>query len=393
MKNLYCLSIGVLAFVAGMGQSGGRGGQEQGRDRSGEVRDVRERWFAADNRNIDYMGRIDFSNPELPRFWDPGVVVRIHFRGPQCRIVLHDQVPDDKVHNYVLVLLGGNLGVYRVKLAGQTDTLTVLGNGKAFMDGQPLRTQVQSGSWTLKPDPTGDHTVTICKATEGIGWMEFAGVFADELLPPPDLPNRKIECIGNSITCGFGNDVSGIPCGKGEWFDQSNAWMSYGAVAARALKAQWQLTAVSGIGLIHSCCEMTITMPEVFDRMDSRGNQGNWDFSRYQPDVVTVCLGQNDGIQDSTAFCGAYLKFVHHLREVYPRARIVLLTSPMGNAVLTTVLERYIAGVVSASGDERVSSFFFSKQWSHGCAGHPDIRDQLEIARELEDHLRGLMNW
>ena len=28
--------------------------------------------------------------------------------------------------------------------------------------------------------------------------------------------------------------------------------MSYGAVAARALKAQWQLTAVSGIGLIHS---------------------------------------------------------------------------------------------------------------------------------------------
>ena len=45
------------------------------------------------------------------------------------------------------------------------------------MDGQPLRTQVQSSSWTLKPDPTGDHTVTICKATEGIGWMEFAGVF------------------------------------------------------------------------------------------------------------------------------------------------------------------------------------------------------------------------
>ena len=65
--------------------------------------------FPADNRNIDYMGRIQFQSG-VAAFLDPGVVVRIHFRGPQCRIVLHDQVPDDKVHNYVLVLLGGNLG-------------------------------------------------------------------------------------------------------------------------------------------------------------------------------------------------------------------------------------------------------------------------------------------
>ncbi len=387
MKNLYCLLLGVLAFAGIRAQAQNAG------ERGMRVLDPRERWFAADNPNIQYMGRIDLSNPKLPRFWDPGITVRFHFRGPQCRIVLHDQVPDDKMRNYVLVLMGGNLGVYRVKLAGQTDTLTVLGNGRAFMDGKPLKTQVQSSSWTLKPDPTGDHTVTICKATEGIGWMEFAGVFADALLPPPAPADRKIEFIGNSITCGFGNDVSGIPCGQGEWFDQHNAWMSYGALTARALKAQWHLTAVSGIGLIHSCCQMTITMPEVFDRMDSRGNQGNWDFKRYQPDVVTVCLGQNDGIQDSTTFCSAYLQFVRHLRQVYPAARIVLLTSPMGNPELTAVLKRYLNGVVNASGDPQVSSFFFSKQWSHGCFGHPDIREHLEIARELTDYLQGLMNW
>jgi hypothetical protein len=366
MKNLYCLLLGVLAFAGVRAQNTS--------EQVIRVQDLRERWFAADNPNIQYMGRIDLSNPKLPRFWDPGITVRFHFRGPQCRIVLHDQVPDDKIHNYVLVLMDGNLGGYRVKLAGQTDTLTFLGNGRA-------------------PDPNGDHTVTICKATEGIGWMEFGGVFADALLPPPALPDRKIEFIGNSITCGFGNDASGIPCGQGEWFDQHNAWMSYGALTARTLKAQWYLTAVSGIGLIHSCCQMTITMPEVFDRMDSRGNQGNWDFKRYQPDVVTVCLGQNDGIQDSTAFCSAYLQFVRHLREVYPAARIVLLTSPMGNAELTSVLKRYLDGVVGASGDQQVSSFFFSKQWSHGCFGHPDIKEDLEIARELTDYLQGLMHW
>jgi len=385
MKRYFCLLIGMAGCIGVMGQ----GSLERG----SVERDSRERWFAADNPNIQYMGRIDHSNPKLPRFWDPGVVVRLHFRGPQCRIVVHDQVPDEKVHNYILVLVGGELGVYRVKLAGQTDTLTVLGNGRAWMDGRSLKNQVETSSLALKPDPNGDHTVTICKATEGIGWMEFAGVFADELLPPPALPDRKIECIGNSITCGFGNDISGIPCGQGEWFDQSNAWMSYGALTARALNAQWHLTAVSGIGLIHSCCQMTITMPEVYDRMDSRGNQGDWNFRAYQPDVVTVCLGQNDGIQDSVAFCGAYVRFIGHLRQVYPSARIVLLTSPMGNAELTAVLERYIDGVVRATGDQRVSSFFFSKQWSHGCSGHPDLGEHLEIARELTGYLNGLIGW
>jgi lysophospholipase L1-like esterase len=268
-----------------------------------------------------------------------------------------------------------------MKLKGHSDTLTVWGNGK--MGGGD-------------PDAKGDHVVTLCKATEGIGWMEVAGVYTENLLAAPALPDRKIECIGNSITAGFGNDTTGIPCGKGEWYDQHNAWMSYAPLTARALNAQWHLTAVSGIGLIHSCCNMTITMPDVYDRMDSRGNQGNWDFARYQPDVVTICLGQNDGIQDSAMFCGAYVKFIRHLREVYPKAQLVLLTSPMGNAELTAVLRRYLGAVVVAahrSGDASISSFVFSKQWTNGCAAHPDIADDLEIAKELTGYLKKLMRW
>jgi hypothetical protein len=375
MKNLFFLLVAVLASALALAQGN------------------RERWYPADNKNFGYMGRIDFSNPELPRFWNPGVVVRIHFAGTECRIVVHDEVPNDKAHNYVLFMVGDTLGVYRVKLSGHSDTLTVKGSGKALMNGVVLRRQLRAGSGDNSPNAYGDHLVTLCKATEGIGWMEFGGVYTEVLLPAPMLPDRTIECIGNSITCGFGNDASDIPCGKGEWFDQHNAWMSYGAITARALKAQWHLTAVSGIGLIHSCCNMTITMPQVFDRMDVRGNQGDWDFSRYRPEVVTVCLGQNDGIQDSVAFCSAYVKFVQHLRQVYPTAQIVLLTSPMGNGELTAVLKRYISGVVTASGDARVSSFFFSKQWTHGCSAHPDIADDLEIARELTQYLRGIMGW
>jgi GDSL-like Lipase/Acylhydrolase family len=191
-------------------------------------------------------------------------------------------------------------------------------------------------------------------------------------------------------------DLSETPCGQGEWYDQHNAWMSYGARTARALNAQWHLTAVAGIGLIHSCCKMTITMPEVFDKMDLRDNTGAWDFSRYQPDVVTITLGQNDGVQDSTVFCSAYLQFIGQVRRQYPTAQIVLLTSPMGDATLTAALKRYLGGVVAAagrSGDSRVHSYFYSKQYSHGCGGHPDLEEHGQIAGELTAYLKRLMGW
>ncbi len=394
MRKLFCLFAALVLWSAVMGQNSDSINRPNRRDREGPVgRYTWGKWFPSYDRRIQYMGRIDFSNPKMPRFWDPGVVVRLRFRGMRCRIVLHDEVPDPTTHNYVVVVVGNNLAVYRVKLTGQSDTLTIWGNGSAWLDNTSLRSQVQGNALNHSPDIDGDHMVTVCKATEGIGWMELAGVHAQALLPCPDWPERKIEFIGNSITCGFGNDTSGIPCGQGQWFDQHNAWMSYGPLTARALKAQWHLTAVSGIGLIHSCCNMTITMPEVYDRTDSRGNQGNWDFSAYQPDVVTVCLGQNDGIQDSTAFCGAYVRFVGHLRQVYPKAQIVLLTSPMGDARLTAALKRYIDGVIKGFGDANVSGFFFSRQWTHGCYEHPDIADDLDISGELTAYLRKLMKW
>lgn len=332
---------------------------------------ARATFFRADHPFFQYMGRIDFSDRAAPRFWSPGVVVRWRFRGSSCRVIIRDQELYGKTHNYVEIAVEGRPPV-RVQTKGKQDTLVVEGGGP------------------------GDHVVRLCKDTgSGIGWLEMVGVLAEGLLPPPALPTRKIECIGNSITAGAGMDGSEIPCGKGEWYDQSNAWMSYGALTARMLDAQWHLTAVAGIGLVHSW-GMGIVMPQVFDKMDQRDDSGYWDLRRYVPDVVTICLGQNDGVQDSTLFCAAYVRFIGDLRRSYPRAEIVCLTSPMGDKTLTDVQKRYLGGIVAAvraTGDERVSSYFFSRQYSHGCGGHPDLEEHGRIAGELTAYLKKLMDW
>ena len=329
-------------------------------------------FFAATNKNIQYTGRIDFSNAKLPRFWQPGVYITARFSGSYCEVLLNDEELWNKNHNYIEVVV----------------------------DGIPKRLQTTSGHNTIivaKNLSTGIHTLTITKNTEAnIGYLEFAGIRCNQLLSPLPKPKRKIEFIGNFITCGTGSDVSQIPCGKGVWQDQHNAYLSYGAITARALNAQYHLSAVSGIGLMHSCCGMNIIMPQVFDKISMRNDTINWNFKKYQPDIVTICLGQNDGIQDSAVFCSNYISFIHSLRKLYPAAHFICLTSPMADATLRTFMEKMITAIVKKvndNGDKKAGKYFFSQQYHNGCDSHPDLKEHELIAAELIKYINNTINW
>ncbi len=328
--------------------------------------------FLPDRPEFQYVGRIDRTNPLLPKFSAPGAYVRANFSGSSCEILLNDEELWGKYHNYVTVVID---------------------------NGTPQRIKLTQKQNVLKFDNLkgSRHSILICKSTEsGIGYIEFAGLSCRAILPPPNPMVRRIEFIGNSITSGMGSDETSVKCDQGEWYDQHNAYLAYGPITARSLNSDWMLTSVSGIGLIRSCCDMTITMPGVYDKMNQRDNHGQWDFSKYTPDVVTVCLGQNDGIQDSTKFCGAYVDFVTVIRNKYPGASIVLLTSPMGDEKLTKALTNYLDSVVEevrSKGDENISFYSFSKRYHKGCGDHPDLKEHEQISGELTMYLKQLMKW
>ncbi|WP_426669998.1 SGNH/GDSL hydrolase family protein [Mucilaginibacter sp. McL0603] len=329
--------------------------------------------YKANNTNIQYFGRIDFSDPLKPRFWSPGVYIKAKFKGTDCELVINDEILGGDNHNYIEIAIDNNAPV-RIKL---TDKQNIIKAAQGLAD--------------------TEHIITICKDTEsGIGYLEFVGIKCDKMLSLPSKPKRKIEYIGDSITAGTGMDLSVIPCDEGQWYDQHNAYMSYGPVTSRALDAQWQLTAVAGIGLTHSCCNMDILMPDVLDKMYLRNNKMQWDFSRYQPDVVTICLGQNDGVVDSTLFCSAYVKFINTVRMHYPKADIICLTSPMANITLNVVLRKYLSGIaayMNAQGDKKVYKYFFSKRYHNGCGGHPDMAEHMQIADELTAYIKQVEGW
>ena len=329
--------------------------------------------FTPDNKNIQYVGRFDNSNPLKPRIWAPGVYIMAKFKGSKCQLLINDEVQYGKNHNYLEIVIDGK-NPYRIQTKDKTNVIDV-------------------------PDGLDDteHTLLICKDTESnIGYIDFLGLKCEALLSLPAKLKRKIEYFGDSITSGTGMDLSVIPCGKGEWYDEHNAYMSYGAQTSRNLEAQWQLTALAGVGLVHSCCNMKVVMPQIYDKVVLATDTIGWDFRNYQPDVVTICLGQNDGPQDSTLYCGAYVKLIGSLREHYPKADIICLTSPMADSKLTPILQKYLTGItayMNASGDKKVSKYFFSRQYHNGCGGHPDMADHQLIADELTAYIKQLKGW
>ena len=355
---LFLLCLSLFICLKSVGQSNEKG-----------------KFFGADNKLVQYVGRIDFANPKLPRYWQPGTYVKAKFTGSFCNVILNDEQLNGTNQNYLEIVVDDTV-LHRLKTAGKRDTIRM-----------------------VHDLPKGTHTILIAKNTEAnIGYLEFVGLQCEGLLPLPPKPERKMEFVGNSITCGASADASKVPCHTGVWQDQHNAYMAYGPTTARNLDAQWILSSVSGIGLIHSCCNMDILMPEVYNNLNMRDQNDSltWNFGKYQPDVVTVCLGQNDGIQDSVLFCSAYVRFLQRLRKDYPQAQLICLTSPMADSSLTSVQKKYLTGVnnfMNASGDNNVSHYFFLKRYFHGCDSHPDVAEHQEIAAELTPYIRRLMNW
>src|SRR5262245_26292756 len=58
------------------------------------------KYVPADDPNIQYMGRIDFNDRKLPRFWQPGVSITVRFAVGTLRLLVNDEILWGKNHNY-----------------------------------------------------------------------------------------------------------------------------------------------------------------------------------------------------------------------------------------------------------------------------------------------------
>ena len=316
-----------------------------------------------------FEGRFFKASENSLKAWAPGATIRFGFNGNSCVISIEDE-SFSGIHNYIQVKID-DLPLRRIKLKNKYNILD-LSKGLSY----------------------GKHRIEIVKCTEAaLGFIAFKGVWCKSLFALKKK-KRVIEFIGDSISCGNGAHCFGGVV-KGDWYDQHDAYLSYGLRTARLLNASVSINAISGIGVVKSCCGTPFVMSDCYPFTDLSFMSIPF-YSDTKPDLVVVCLGQNDGFQDSSLFTNSLMHFLNAIRNENPKTFILLLTSPMASSDLKFYLERCNREVVKKmerSGDSKCAFFSFSKRFFNGRGLHPNVYEHKEMANELTSFIRTKLNW
>jgi|GEM_PF-413167 len=316
----------------------------------------------ADDPRIQYSGRIDFTDPKAPRFDWSGVSLTVRFKGDAVGFVLAD-------------------GANNYNLTVDDRPVTVWATTKG-------RVEYIAGHFKK-----GDHLARLSKRTEGyFGVATFKGILLPKdgvLLEAPPKPTRRIEFLGASWTCGYGNEGTSIHCP--DLRPLENADLAFGPVAARRLGAEWHLTAYSGKGICRNYGAPKAESPDPYGQLFDRTVQGDanlkWDFKSWVPDVVVLNLGVNDfSTQPAPApkvFISNYVELLGRVRSAYPQAWIVAFDATGWPDYI-----QYVQAAVAEfkrRGDGKTLSLEFPPYPPalHACDYHPSVTADRQIAENL----------
>ena len=342
------------------------------------------------DKHICYTGRISFANPERPAWNYPGVQIVAAFEGTSLRMMAKPR------SGYFMAQID-QAEPFKVAFRGERDSVVTLA--------------------TALPDTR--HIVRLMYIIEGYEFFpEFWGFILDKgrsLVEAPALPSRKLEFIGNSITCGYGNE--GMKREQGFEYETENHYYSYASIAARNLEAQHWVVARSGIGAYRNYAgpktgNPESNMPVQYEftgyawkpelRQEPTFLKEKWDFSRYQPDVICINLGTNDlstPNYDLKLLKQNYQKLLKMVRQHNPKAKIVFLTGTMlfrEELRLAKKLLDEVREEAQKAGDKEVYRFdmtpIMGESW-FGNDSHPNVYQDEKMAAELTAYLRELMQW
>jgi lysophospholipase L1-like esterase len=364
---------GALGGTGGgaTGGAGGAGGSGEG----GPDASAGTGGAAQGTQTTRFVGRFDFSDGAGPRFAWSGSRIVARFSGTGIGV----RLGDDSGANFFDVRIDGTPQPKLHAQAGARD--------------YPLATGLADGM----------HDVELYRLTEASqGNTQFLGFspVGGALAPVSAAPDRRLEIVGDSITCGYGDEGADMNCHFTP--DTENHYLSYGAVAARDLQADLVTVAWSGKGVVYNYGEdMVDPMPKLYDRILPLQPEPKWDFSRYEPHAVVVNLGTNDfstdGDPTEQVFTDAYAALLARIRTNYPDAFILCICAPLLSGADYTMVAGYEGQVVTqmqGAGDKKVKFVDLTTDavgW--GCDWHPSVATHAAMAAKLVAELKADLGW
>lgn len=319
-----------------------------------------------------YVGRMDWSDPSGPVLSWAGSSIAARFQGASISL---NMAITERNETWIDIVLDG------VPLP------------KLHIDG--------TGSFVLADGLDNRiHTLEIYKRTEAMfGTIQFLGFKLPEggqFLSPPKHLQRRMEIIGDSISCGSGNEGKN---GDPNIAEHENNSLAYGTLAARALNAELYTIAISGIGLVVNYGdERTHTMPNQYERVNPLDPDNKWDFTAWVPDVVVINLGTNDSNYsvDEREFVEAYRSFVGRIRSRYNDTEIIMSLGPFQQSPMKDYIAKAVE-IIRATGDQKVHYHLFDRvdieRDGLGETGHPNLITHAKMAEQLTCEIKRIVGW
>ncbi len=226
----------------------------------------------------------------------------------------------------------------------------------------------------------------------------------------PDRPHR-MEFIGDSITCGYGNE--GV---LGDTFTtaQENPEEAYAVLTADMLDADYCLVSWSGIGVITNWVPEDVNepleeilMPRLYQYRDLRLcerlglPEEKWDDAEYRPELIVIYLGTNDDsyvrkiAERQEYFAGKYYDFLEQVHAHQPQAAILCALGTMGQN-LCGEEKRQLMRFSEAHPEVRTDYLILPQQSEAdgiGTDSHPSKLTHRKAAGLLAARARELMGW
>lgn len=333
----------------------------------------------SDASDLLYIGRFDRSNPKISDSEWPNSTITLRFVGTGAKAFLTLR------GNRILVTIDGR------------PTKMLVFDDETKKESSPRLYVVAEGL------PAGEHEITLTKVTEAFyGAFSFHGFKLDGRILPATQPQRRITVIGDSISAGAGNESGD----RNEHLNAANqnAWLSYGAIAARSFDAAYTAIAWSGRKLWP---DYTIT--EVYNRCLPTRPDSLWPGDAAPSDVIVVNLCTNDFAQDNPdeeSWVNAYHVFLDELRNDAPKSVIYCAIGPMihdfwppGKQARSTA-SRYIERVVkerNTRGDQKIRFIDFGVRNEAtdgiGADWHPTVKSHQGMAEALISVIQSDLSW
>jgi len=375
-------------------------------------------FIAADNPQLQYTGRVVRSGSQVLWQW-PGVKVAANLKCPAAGMTV-------QVHISIPKFTPPHLPAYRSFEAEKYNVLVdgvIVGN---------FTTSYKSTSYnvTLPATSASMRLLEVVKNSELITIPVFWSISEDSpaimfngitvpssctLSAPPERPERRLEFIGDSITCGFGNLASSIldkvkcvtPI-SGGWVGYEDFSLSWPSLVSKEFNAEMHTECISQIGITRNgdtAAKTTLfnmshylhrTLPTVADATLQ------WDYNAWAPDLAVVNLGTNDydlaqivHAQPSAEFFESeYTSFlVDYVSRYGSRLPAMLVACGPMTKVQCPYVAKVVENVQAAFPALKVQYLEVTLPKLNGCMFHPDVHGDELLQKQISWGIGKMTGW